>query len=567
MSWRHVGRALSLCAGAAVLAQPALGEPRASETRVAADRWAMQQLASFAWSREEWITLDEVRARATPLFDNADLDGGGISQADYDLSDVVRNALQRSGHIQSILRDDLNGDGRVTRAEFTQAHYREARRPIMSSGVRIEPSEAQVAQVLDQIVERGMKADTNRDDVIDWSEMVADARARVDLGHPSAPREPALLILDGNGDGTVTKVEFMRVLERAFDTADADRDGRLSREERGKIQPMANQFLREQREADRARRQIELTEAAATKCAIPKPPPTSKLVFVSAYEGQGVSTVALGGEDKEVTIARVTIEPGVEPLSLALTSHTANIWLVDGEVGRVVQVVLGAGSGDKRGTPRAGVVGVPREKVRVARSTDCLRYVESRAKAMPTSESARVKLMLGRAPDLVFAEYGLAGIGVPSGKRNTASPYPGVVQPRAGSQAADVWQLMLKYNPMGLIAIDPATVMADVKVARFTTLPQEAGLAQLVESGALEIVGHVQEVEIGGTRVALGEGDRVGGAAPQQLEAYSVPSHYLVKKQFVYPAGLAGAHSVTFVVPAGAPEPLGSPGHSRVLRQ
>lgn len=40
---------------------------------------------------------------------------------------------------------------------------------------------------------------------------------------------------------------------------------------------------------------------------------------------------------------------------------------------------------------------------------------------------------------------------------------------------------------------------------------------------------------------------------------------YVVVREMTYPAGLYGAHSVTFMVPKHVVRPYGNPGHSRVL--
>ena len=39
---------------------------------------------------------------------------------------------------------------------------------------------------------------------------------------------------------------------------------------------------------------------------------------------------------------------------------------------------------------------------------------------------------------------------------------------------------------------------------------------------------------------------------------------YVVLRAFTYPAGLYGAHSVSFFIPRGVPRPQGQPGHSSV---
>ena len=61
---------------------------------------------------------------------------------------------------------------------------------------------------------------------------------------------------------------------------------------------------------------------------------------------------------------------------------------------------------------------------------------------------------------------------------------------------------------------------------------EEAGLAQLVQSGAL-------------TQNGLGE--------------------FLINKKITFPAGLTGAHGVKFLLRRGVPKPDGDPGHSAVL--
>lgn len=54
-----------------------------------------------------------------------------------------------------------------------------------------------------------------------------------------------------------------------------------------------------------------------------------------------------------------------------------------------------------------------------------------------------------------------------------------------------------------------------------------------------------------------------GGARPRQ-QRLSMFNAYVVLKPFVYPAGLYGAHSATFLIPKGVPRPTGNLGHSAV---
>lgn len=57
-----------------------------------------------------------------------------------------------------------------------------------------------------------------------------------------------------------------------------------------------------------------------------------------------------------------------------------------------------------------------------------------------------------------------------------------------------------------------------------------------------------------------------GQGRPRAKRPEDYQAAYVVLKAFTYPAGLTGAHSVTFLIPEGAPSPQGNPGHSRILR-
>ena len=95
---------------------------------------------------------------------------------------------------------------------------------------------------------------------------------------------------------------------------------------------------------------------------------------------------------------------------------------------------------------------------------------------------------------------------------------------RAGrSQARDD---LYFYSPGGLVEIDPKAVVSSLPAQTYEVFPQEAGLVQLLESGALKQ-------------------NRAG--------------EYVVQKKTRLPAGLAGAHSVKFLLLRGTPLPDGTP--------
>ena len=138
---------------------------------------------------------------------------------------------------------------------------------------------------------------------------------------------------------------------------------------------------------------------------------------------------------------------------------------------------------------------------------------------------------------VMAAKRSVSAFVVPSGKIGTLKddrPQPLIIQKSQGSLniIGDSSNVIIQagpsrardelywYFPGGVIDIDPKTVVANVPVAAYEVLPSEAGLAQLVASGAL-------------TRNSSGE--------------------YVVHRKIRFPAGLYGAHSVTFVIRRGTP--------------
>ena len=109
---------------------------------------------------------------------------------------------------------------------------------------------------------------------------------------------------------------------------------------------------------------------------------------------------------------------------------------------------------------------------------------------------------------------------------------PILIKPRKQRAAgAAVSPELLRFHPEGVQEIDPRTVVASAPVERYVVLPEEAGLSQLEQEGAI-------------TRTS--------------------PQEFLVHKHIQFPAGLNGAHPVMFRIRKGVPAPHGDPGHSCV---
>jgi hypothetical protein len=94
---------------------------------------------------------------------------------------------------------------------------------------------------------------------------------------------------------------------------------------------------------------------------------------------------------------------------------------------------------------------------------------------------------------------------------------------------------MARFSPGGVVEIDVKSVVASGKVQPYEVLPKQAGLIQLVKSGALE---------------------------------RTKDGFYLIKKTFSnFPAGLTSAHGVKFILATGVEMPGSDPRHSTIILQ
>ena len=278
--------------------------------------------------------------------------------------------------------------------------------------------------------------------------------------------------------------------------------------------------------------------------------------MIGAYEGAGLSTISFGDDDKEVGVTDISIEPGAEPLYIVLTTYKGNIWRFSGSIERIERVVASAAEGGETSAPRVGVIGVARDRVTIASHGGCIPPffskkddAEATAKRAVAEES--VKIAIGRPPDILAATYSANSFSIPSGTHDDKHAMAGQMALPLNGPAVALWRMARLYSPAGIIELPPEAVMATLPARRCRLMPREAGLAQLVEQGALEIF-RSDEVVL------------VSSSAAQKI---LTPSHLLIRKKMRYPAGLFGGHStITFVLPPGVPEPEGNPGHARVIK-
>ena len=307
-------------------------------------------------------------------------------------------------------------------------------------------------------------------------------------------------------------------------------------------------------QADAARKTQEEADAARAGCALPAPSPRAKVILLSAYETDALSSVSIGPQEAVVHAGRIVVEPGEEPLYVLIPTYSATIWQFSGAVERIERLamsslVTGGNRADKAEPPLVGATGIPKERISFFARSSCLGYFVEVPSSQSIQTAAAVRQVTGQEPFKVASAYSVSGISIPSGKvealrdisrkKPTLEKGAGAIRfegdisniiLRAGRSAA--LDDLYRYSPGGLVGIDPASVVASLPVRTYEVLPQQAGLVQLLESGALR--------------------QNRGG-------------EYIVQKPMRFPAGLHGAHSVKFLVLRGTPVPDGDPGHSCVV--
>jgi len=296
------------------------------------------------------------------------------------------------------------------------------------------------------------------------------------------------------------------------------------------------------------------------------------VLLLSANRPDALSTTALGSQDVVIATAALTIEPGPEPLYLVVAVNDATIWRVSGAVERLERLVLTSATTRSTGRapndpPLVGATGVPARKLAFLNRSTCI----STFNDSPSIASTRAALLIareaGRTPEVIPIrktqdpvtarnyQHSVAGISVPSGElRTTGRDYGdepfAMVQTARGTRVVNgiPGRLIIESEPgprvVGarlrqsyrgrVVDVDPEDVVSTYRPERYIVLPQNAGLLQLVQSGALRM--------------------NNGG-------------EFLITQKIRIPPGLEHAYSAKFLLLRGVPEPDGAIAYESVISE
>lgn len=310
--------------------------------------------------------------------------------------------------------------------------------------------------------------------------------------------------------------------------------------------------------------------AAGRACALPAVPDGARVMLVNGYGGLALSTLALDSQDAVTSVDDLEIEPGDEPLYIIASSYGPTIWRVAGATARVKTFIAASFGID--GKTSAGVIGIDRRSVKFTTSacapslSDAERILRNR---LPSADKPQVADPIASAVSATKRIYRMmygfeASITPPSGGPTHFARLPGAIDFEPISQAGRVlWKRAMQMHPGGVVAIDPASVVASGQVEPYETLPEEAGFAQLVENGTLKAMEWRNAYVDGDGDGAVMITGRDIGRTPD----FRVPLGFRVLKPMRMPAhpAIYSIGDPLLYVEDGVPVPEGDPGGACIM--
>lgn len=534
----------------------------------------------------------QARTVTTPYYD-------GETYADYAaIPQALRQSLRRSGFIEAYINqtvgfvrrygEDKNTFTRADMQSLQEKEIKSARNRQFTSLIRHDENfdavvtESEIRHSLksmdsrrtddwiDRQARTQMKHDIDGNGEITLREMsTLDEKLRAQASKRSQDKYESYLSLDPNGDGVLTVAELDMLARKAFATIDADGDGILTDDDRRMIANMEKNIY-----------------SSPAGCSLPPVPEDVQLISIGAYEGDALSTVTAAGQDNVTTTISVEIAEDAKPMYLLLSSYDPIIWRFTGNTAAVRRLALSSLHRNEKGFSGSGATGLPKDRVSFLKYK-CLPYYHNPMEKKGRQAKTAIEKLAGRETDWFDGSYSYNRLFIGSAKIDFAKTETKMSAPKG--YAPEVWPTLLRFSPGGVVEIDPESVVAHDKVEKYEVLPQEAGLAKLVHDGALQIEqsrSNTQMLIVGEDTIVINSGNgggrdmidggeghdtiitngqgniRVRRASPGLMLS---GTYRIVKDIPRYPTGLAGAHSVTFIVSKGVKKPAGRAGHSCVI--
>ncbi|MDA7949205.1 MAG: EF-hand domain-containing protein [Hyphomicrobiaceae bacterium] len=469
-----------------------------------------------------------------------------ISKAGVELVESELDAQMRGQFLGQEFRKDLDGDGRISLREMRRAHEKSLRR------LKEKGKPERYTKTLAKKLETSMQADKNSDGYVSFDELMAQAKLQLRKSRAQRSRifdMKDMLELDPNKDDVLSIAELRPLLDKTFARFDTNKNGW--------IDPDEQKAVREVNKQQRAKTKPRVTRNQLATCELPPASKDALVVVLGSYGGHAISSVSVAGQNKVTHTGTITIEPGEKQIYLVIGARAHMVWDFKGATNRIERIV--AFSGLTNGG--AGSVGIPADKVTFLASGSCFRHFRNGTSGRARIAKAVVEGALKRNVDAVVGIGEVSNMHLPSGTQaNINKPMGPTVETAGGKKFViskdgvkplsevmpkglepptkvdkKTWAELHRFNPGGIVQLDAKNVIGNGEVEKYEVMPQQAGLVQLMQEGAIR---------------RLNDG------------------FYLIEKPIArYPAGLGGAHSVKFLLGKGVPQPPGKPGHSCVVSE
>lgn len=483
-------------------------------------------------------TIDDIPAPVIGYLQNAEFYENALSQAlstirqqgedrRYLTPAVVKKieareeADRRRNQLTQVVVFDANLDGFITPQEV-EAYFS------MTNENKWRENEAQRKS------QEIMKMDANNDGRVSLKEAVESVQNNIRSYGARSKGIEKLLALDIDGDGKFSDKEMKAIINAAFAVLDVNGDGVLNENERS---PLA---VRQRRI-----REMEQFERLREVCKMPAAANDVDIAFLATREGSALSSANLSVEAGQTQAIEVNVSTLDKKVYMVLAAHRPVIWDVTGDVSKLSQVVV---MGNVPFNIRAGIKGVPKEKVSFVTLNDCLPKLynemsSGKREEMPQTKEA-LATYIGRAPDIMQSIQKLYTANLLRGGfvLMQSAPPETLVKVRDGFDA-EIWQDKIARSGRDLRIIAAADVVTPADVKDMKVLPGAFGLAKLVHDGVIEKVPSgrfAQEYKESGITVIVSEdnGGRVvsplaGGARKPvydyrlKREIESLPASYI----------------------------------------
>lgn len=223
------------------------------------------------------------------------------------------------------------------------------------------------------------------------------------------------------------------------------------------------------------------------ECIAQPPSKSAQVIFLSGRYGAAVPNLSLTGQNVETQAVKVTIEAGNESLYVVATAYRPIIWSFSGSTQRVEQFVVSPAA--QKDAEVVGVAGLKKSQVAII-GKGCLPLFSRPSDASGFVAKAKWGQLIKQQPDVMFGSDTLRAVSLPKGGIDTSYLNDWKPNNPAFTHEEKLRYVFEKTKSDGILNLKKKDITSSVPAELYNLLPGDAGLIQLIDEGALEMVDH-----------------------------------------------------------------------------